>query len=77
MDLSGELMTGLSKDPDPFKDLREIAKSGKPQILIDSEGRELGKWVLTSLDETHDHFSSDGIPRKIAFRMALTRVHEE
>lgn len=57
--------------------LRVMAEQGKAWPLIEGTGRIYGLWSITSVNETASVFFRDGMPRKIEFELALTRVDED
>ena len=56
--------------------MRDLAEKNVPHLLIDGQGHILGRWVIRHLEETLTAFLMDGTPRKIEFRLQLTRFGE-
>lgn len=57
--------------------LRAMAGKGKPLLLMDGLGRDLGYWCITRLEDTWSNFASNGVPAKIEFRIALSYYGED
>lgn len=57
--------------------MRNLAGSGKPQMLVDGRGNVYGKWSILSVEETGSVFLSDGTPRKVEFRLSLQSYGED
>lgn len=62
---------------DQIRDMQEAAKKGEPLLLIDGLGQIWDRWVITRIEETQEVFLKAGVPRKISFRMAITRYGED
>lgn len=60
-----------------IEDMKEAADRGEPLLLIDGLGQIWGRWVITRIEENREVFLKAGIPRKITFRMAITRYGED
>ena len=45
----------------------------EPLLLIDGMGGIWGRWVITRLEENREVFLKGGIPRKISFRMSISK----
>ncbi len=54
-----------------FDRLKAIAAAGKEQIVIDSSGRSLGRWVITALSCHLSAFSAAGDAKKIEIDINL------
>nr|BDD44092.1 tail assembly protein [Kangiellaceae bacterium] len=57
--------------------MRSEAGTGKPLLLIAGNGFTFGRWCITSINETHSTFLSDGTPRKIEFSLRLKAYGED
>ena len=57
-------------------DLRIIAESQEPQILVDGTGSIHGFWVIKQIAETQSFFDKFGQPKKIEFNINLERYGE-
>lgn len=57
--------------------LRVMAEEGKAWPLIEGTGRMFGFWAITAISETNTEHLQDGMPQKIEFSLALTRVDEK
>jgi phage protein U len=72
--LQGE--TVLMDDQDPrfiYQDLKAIASGGKPQVLIDAEGRVLGEFVIRRVNYRGRFIDEKSRPKYISFSMELAR----
>lgn len=56
-----------------IEDMRAIAGTGAPQILLDGRGNILGKWVCTGITEKQSNFAGFGFPLKQEFTITLER----
>lgn len=53
--------------------VRELAGLGQPLPVVDGRGIVYGNWVITQVEETMTVFWPNGVARKIAFRVSLSR----
>ena len=58
-------------------DMRGEADGGTPLRLVAGDGRVLGQWVITRIEETQPEHWSDGTPRRQDFVLELARYGEE
>ncbi len=56
-----------------FSLLDAMASRGEAYFLVDTTGRNYGKWIILGVDITKTHFWSDGIPRKQEFVLKLKK----
>ena len=75
--LSGTLLPEFTGGRVSLDLLRVMAEQGKAWPLIEGTGRIYGLWAITSVSETDSVFFRDGMPRKIEFELALTRVDDD
>lgn len=54
-----------------FSKMLEIASEGKPLILVDLNGINYGKWVITSLANNSTQYDKWGNPHKSEFTLEL------
>lgn len=54
-------------------ELRAMAESGQPYLLVDIDGWVRGKWSITTLHEKRSHMMPNYAPRKIEFTLELKR----
>ncbi len=57
--------------------MREEAEKGEPLILVDGNGYVWQQWCITSIEETQKVFNDYGEPKKVAFRLQLSRYGED
>lgn len=57
--------------------LRAMADEGRPLLLTDGLGRVWGKWAIERIEDARTHFTDDGQPRKIEFRLTLKAYGED
>lgn len=74
--LSGTLYPEITGGRLSLDLLRAMAEDGKAWPLIEGSGRLYGFWAITGVTETSTEFFRDGVPKKIEFSLALTRVDE-
>lgn len=77
IELEGIIYPHFRGGLDQVRDMQEAANKGEPLLLIDGLGQVWGRWVITRIEETQDTFLKAGVPRKISFRMAITRYGED
>ncbi|MGD8174804.1 phage tail protein [Marinimicrobium sp. ARAG 43.8] len=75
--LSGTLYPELTGGRLSLDLIRTMGDQGKAWPLIEGSGRLYGFWAVTSVSETSSEFFRDGVPKKIEFSIALTRVDEK
>ncbi|WP_321392861.1 phage tail protein [Emcibacter sp.] len=51
--------------------MRALAGKGEPLIMMDGLGRNMGKWVIVTVEETQTRFIESGIPLKQQFTLSL------
>lgn len=72
--LSGAVFPGYNNTgASVIEDLRELAASMEPQILVSGNGKNLGKWCVLSISEDDSLFFEQGTPRKQGFTIELER----
>lgn len=57
-------------------DLRALAATGQPQLLISGTGKILGYWVIGSITEGQTKFAAFGVPRRQEFTVNI-RKHSD
>jgi len=68
--LEGTAYPAIS-DPRAISRLEDLAARGRPQILLDSTGRNLGLWVIVELTITNNLFHKNGVPRRRQLKIGL------
>ena len=56
--------------------LRGLASAGRPLLLTDGRGRVWGRWAIRRVTETQSVFFDNGVPRRIEFRLRISRYGE-
>lgn len=74
--LSGTIYTEFRGGIGQLDDLRSLAGLGLPQLLIDGNGRLLGRFVIEGVDEGQSVFAGYGRPRKQEFTLQLRKREE-
>jgi phage protein U len=54
--------------------LRAASEDGKPRQLADSRGKVWGEFVMVRVEESHDLFWMNGIPKRISFTVQLRKA---
>lgn len=67
-------LTGGAKNLDK---LREMMAGGKVWILTAGTGDVMGKWFITSVEETRSHMLDKGFARKTAFSLSLKHYPDD
>ncbi|MBC7907023.1 MAG: phage tail protein [Rhodospirillaceae bacterium] len=75
--IDGTLAPQITGGPEHLDKLREMMASGKVWILTAGTGEVLGKWFITSVDETRTHMLGNGVPRKLAFTLTLKHYPDD
>jgi len=57
--------------------MKRSADWGEPLLLVDGRGFVHGSWVIMSVEETHEVFLQNGVPRKISFSLSLKKYSED
>lgn len=57
--------------------MKASADIGTPLLMVDGTGRVWGRWVILQIEETREIFLKNGVPRKISFRLSITRYGED
>lgn len=55
---------------DAYDELKKMAV-GKSHILVDSLGKNYGRWVILSVSKNESFFLKDGLPQKIDINLQL------
>jgi len=56
--------------------MKDSADNGEPLLLVDGLGQIWGRWVILQIEETREVFLKNGVPRKISFRLSISRYGE-
>ena len=64
---------GLSQ----LQSMRDQAGKGEPLMMVTGLGDILGRWVILRVEEGQTVFFSNGMPRKVTFKMELARYGED
>jgi phage protein U len=75
--LNGSAMAELQEGRASIEELRDMADTGEAWALVDGNGRALGAFVITGIDERQRAFFPDGTARQIDFGIDLLRVDSE
>ena len=60
-----------------IEDMKDSADNGEPLLLVDGLGQIWGRWVILQIEETREVFLKNGVPRKISFRLSISRYGED
>ena len=58
-------------------ELRTMAGALAPVTLVTGYGQSLGRWYISSVDETQSYLFRDGAPRKQAFTLEFTKYGDD
>ncbi|MEH0008073.1 MAG: phage tail protein [Flavobacteriales bacterium] len=53
------------------KSMKSLAETGRPHLLLDGTGHVWGKFVIVSINTTHEELRQDGTERYINFKLEL------
>lgn len=71
--LTGVIYTEFRGGTGQLDKMRAMAKQGLPQLLIDGNGRLLGRFVIEGVEEGQSVFAGYGRPRKQEFTLQLRK----
>lgn len=71
--LTGTLYPQITGGPAHLDRLRRMADTGRAWWLVGGDGRVLGTWAITSLNEGRKKMFADGTARQIDFTLELKR----
>ena len=57
-------------------DLRALAATGQPQLLVSGTGKILGYWVIGSITEGQTKFAAFGVPRRQEFTINMRKYSD-
>lgn len=57
-------------------ELRSLAATGIPQLLISGTGKILGYWVINSITEGQTKFAAFGVPRRQEFTINMRKYSD-
>lgn len=57
-------------------ELRALAATGSPQLLISGTGKILGYWVINSITEGQTKFAAFGVPRRQEFTVNMRKYSD-
>lgn len=57
--------------------LAELAGKGKPLLLVDGQGHDLGFWCITQIQNSHKELAGGGLPLRIDFTITLAWYGED
>jgi phage protein U len=77
MTLKGAVMTTYKGGTAQTEALRKMAGRMEPLELVTGDGRALGKWCVTRINESDSGFFRDGMPKKQSFTMDLEIFGDE
>jgi hypothetical protein len=60
-----------------MQSLRDLQKQGKPLVLSDGYGINLGQWTIKNLNEKQDKIIDDGTAQMISFTITLEEFANE
>ncbi|WP_306168638.1 phage tail protein [Halomonas sp. MMSF_3323] len=59
-----------------LNEMRSLAATGQPLLMVAGTGRLLGRWCIESITETQSVFLGAGLPRKQAFTLKLRKYDD-
>ncbi|QOE32756.1 baseplate protein [Achromobacter phage Mano] len=74
--LEGAIFPAYRGGTGQVSNLRALAATGRPHMLIDGLGNILGQWVIESVDEGQGTFAAFGIPRKQEFTVQIRKFDD-
>jgi phage protein U len=73
MTLPGVIYPTYKGSANAIANLRTLASLGQPQMLMDSQGKLYGNWVIVRVEEKRSEFALLNMPKKIEFSVTLKR----
>jgi phage protein U len=77
IDLEGIIYPEFAGGTSQVSAMRELAGLGKPMILVDGFGIIYDEWAILRIEETRTLFKADSTPKKVIFRLALSRYGKD
>jgi phage protein U len=72
--LSGTLFPKVLRGLDELELLHQMRQSNMPQFLMRGDGKALGWWAITSVNERETYLDADGIGRKNVVTIRMRRA---
>ena len=76
IDLEGVIYPNFAKYATQITEMKLLAESQKPQLLVDGKGQIHGNYVIKQIDETQSFLDKYGTPQKIEFKISLEKYGE-
>ena len=77
IDLAGTLYPFFRGGLGQIDEIRAEAERGSALLLTDGFGNVWGRWAIMHVEESQRIFDVNGAPRKIEFRLKLTRYGDD
>ena len=71
--LDGVVYKQIATNIDFTSALQNMAKAGKPYLLVSGEGDVMGEWAISKITRTELSHNENGSPRKISFAIELKK----
>lgn len=75
--LTGVIFPEFNGGTTQLNQLRQLAESGEPQLIITGTGKVLGYWAITQIDEGQTLFAAFGVPRRQEFTINLRKYSDD
>lgn len=72
LEIPGVVLPHYRGGIEQIQTMRDIAKVGKPLLLVDGLGHVWGEWIIRQINETQTFFLANGQPRKQEFQLSLS-----
>ena len=76
MSLTGVVYPEFQGGTGQINDLRALAETGQPQLLVSGIGKILGYWVINSISEGQTKFAAFGVPRRQEFTINIRKYSD-
>ncbi|MHC5170210.1 phage tail protein [Acinetobacter johnsonii] len=74
--LTGVVYPEFKGGTSQIDELRALAATGIPQLLISGTGKILGYWVINSITEGQTKFAAFGVPRRQEFTINMRKYSD-
>ena len=73
IDIEGIIYPHYKGDLNQIQSMRHQANLMQPLTMVSGNGDVLGQWVIKQMEETSNHFTSNGRAQKLTFRLQLEK----
>ncbi len=75
--MNGRLLPGFKGEVSSLDQLRSMADSGEPYMMVSGYGHVFGQQIILSVDDNRDLFFDDGANERFDFSLKLRRYDDD